>query len=291
VPGVHYGDGRVPASARGPNDSRNGSDLRQDAAMAERWQAGDWTVQVVHLAVTPDRRDGEWLRVCYCGWWVADVRSVADLERWFPLASLEEDTLAAAHSHPSLWSMRPITVTRPLPYWTAAAVAAALVLAGCGGASGSQSSTPGTQAPSATAAATPAAAPTPDTAAEAQTAAENLFALYAAGQYTAVYPMLSAQTRATVPEHKWVAVHEDCLSAAAGLSYKVGKPVMAGQTAVMSVSLAGAASAVGSEEESFVYQDGGWFWAPSAANMSASGNYKGTVARIVASLKAAGFCG
>jgi hypothetical protein len=55
---------------------------------------------------------------------------------------------------------------------------------------------------------------------------------------------------------QWVRVHEDC--PASGLSYTVGRPVMAGQTAVMSVSLAGAASAVGSEEENFVYQDGGW---------------------------------
>lgn len=65
---------------------------------------------------------------------------------------------------------------------------------------------------------------------------------------------------------------------------------MAGQTAVMSVSLAGAAAAIGGEEESFVFQDGGWFWAPPAADMSAAGNYKGTAARIVARLKASGFC-
>ena len=58
----------------------------------------------------------------------------------------------------------------------------------------------------------------------------------------------------------------------------------------MSVSLTGATAAIGSGEESFVYQNGGWLWAPSAADMSAAGNYRGTVARIVARLKAAGFC-
>jgi hypothetical protein len=76
-----------------------------------------------------------------------------------------------------------------------------------------------------------------------------------------------------------------------GLSYKVGKPVMAGQTAVMSVSLSGVASSLGSEEESFVYQDGGWFWSPTATDISAGGSYKGTVAEIVTRLKAAGRCG
>jgi hypothetical protein len=129
------------------------------------------------------------------------------------------------------------------------------------------------------------------TAAAARLAAQDLFALYAAGQYTAVYPLLDSQTRAEVPERKWVAVHEDCRSPAPGLSYKVGKPVMAGQIAVVSVSLAGVASSLGSEEESFVYQDGGWFWSPTASDISAADSYKGTVTQIVATLKAAGRCG
>jgi hypothetical protein len=66
---------------------------------------------------------------------------------------------------------------------------------------------------------------------------------------------------------------------------------MAGRSAVMSVSLAGAAAAIGSEELTFVYQDGRWFWAPSSSDMSSAGNYKGTVRQIVARLKTAGECG
>jgi hypothetical protein len=58
--------------------------------MAERWRAsGGWTVEVVHLSVTPNHRDGEWLRVSCRGWWVADVRSVAELEQWFAVADVE----------------------------------------------------------------------------------------------------------------------------------------------------------------------------------------------------------
>lgn len=102
--------------------------------------------------------------------------------------------------------------------------------------------------------------------------------------------MLDAQTRASVPESKWVVVHHRCQPPASGLSYKIGKPVMAGQTAVMSVSLSGVASGLGSEEESFVYQHGGWFWSPTASDISAANSYKGTVAQIVARLKAAGRC-
>ena len=115
-----------------------------------------------------------------------------------------------------------------------------------------------------------------------------MFDLYAAEQYAAVYPLIDAQACAELPEHKWVAVHEKCPPGAAGLTYKVGKPVMTGQTAVMAVGLAGVASSLGSEEESFVYQDGGWFWAPSASDIA---GYKGTVAEIVAARKATGECG
>lgn len=62
--------------------------------MGDRYGAGDgWTVEVVRLAATPDRHDGEWIRVRYFGYFVADVRRVADLERWFPLARLELEPL------------------------------------------------------------------------------------------------------------------------------------------------------------------------------------------------------
>jgi hypothetical protein len=71
--------------------------LRQDAVMADRYRApGGWCVEVIHLAATSGNRDGEWLRVSYRGLWVADVRTPAELERWFPLASLEQQTLAPA---------------------------------------------------------------------------------------------------------------------------------------------------------------------------------------------------
>jgi hypothetical protein len=70
--------------------------------MADRYRApGGWTVDVIHLSSTPDHRDGEWLRVSFHGAHVPDVRTVAELEQWFPLADLAPETLApcrqAAH--------------------------------------------------------------------------------------------------------------------------------------------------------------------------------------------------
>lgn len=53
-------------------------------------------VEVVGLTGTPDRHDGEWFRVTQYGSWVADVRTVAELARWFPLGDLEPDGLTLA---------------------------------------------------------------------------------------------------------------------------------------------------------------------------------------------------
>jgi hypothetical protein len=63
--------------------------------MAERWRApGGFTVEVVRLSCTPDKTDGERLRLTQYGSWVADVRTVGELERWIDLAYLEPDLVA-----------------------------------------------------------------------------------------------------------------------------------------------------------------------------------------------------
>jgi hypothetical protein len=65
--------------------------------MPDRYRApGGWRVQIACLEGTPDHRDGTWIRVTQYGFWTADIRSVAELEQWFPLHSLERDTLALA---------------------------------------------------------------------------------------------------------------------------------------------------------------------------------------------------
>jgi hypothetical protein len=71
--------------------------------MADRWTApGGWRVQIVHLEGTPGQPGGEWLRVTQYGWWTADMRTVAELERFFLLTELEleEDALGAAAGAP-----------------------------------------------------------------------------------------------------------------------------------------------------------------------------------------------
>lgn len=50
-------------------------------------------MRVVRRENTPNHRDGTWLRVTQHGFWTADVRTVAEIERFFPLAELEEEGL------------------------------------------------------------------------------------------------------------------------------------------------------------------------------------------------------
>jgi hypothetical protein len=47
-------------------------------------------VEVIYLTGTSGKRDGEWLRVSYLGFHVADVRTLEELASYFPLDSLEE---------------------------------------------------------------------------------------------------------------------------------------------------------------------------------------------------------
>jgi hypothetical protein len=64
--------------------------------MGDRYRTPDgWAVEVVGLSATPDRNDGERLKVTYYGFFVAVVRTVAELEQWFALSDLEPETLVS----------------------------------------------------------------------------------------------------------------------------------------------------------------------------------------------------
>lgn len=90
--------------------------------MADSYRApGGWRVQVVTLEGTPDRRDGTWIRVTQYGVWTADVRTVAELEQFFPLGELEPDgpPLALGRLGRSGTGLAPPVVVdglTPLPY-------------------------------------------------------------------------------------------------------------------------------------------------------------------------------
>lgn len=56
-----------------------------------RTRDGRYTVETVQLTGTPDRHDGEWIRVRYCGFCLIDVRTIPDLERHVALVELVDD--------------------------------------------------------------------------------------------------------------------------------------------------------------------------------------------------------
>jgi len=60
-----------------------------------------YSVEVVQLAGTSGNHDGQWLRVRYHGYYVADVRTVTELEKYFPLSEVEESLTAAGFRWPA----------------------------------------------------------------------------------------------------------------------------------------------------------------------------------------------
>jgi hypothetical protein len=55
-----------------------------------RSRDGRWKVDLIRLTATSDHRDGEWLRVHHDSYFVAEVRTVAELAAHIDLAELEE---------------------------------------------------------------------------------------------------------------------------------------------------------------------------------------------------------
>jgi len=81
-------------------------------------------------------------------------------------------------------------------------------------------------------------------------------------------------------------VHRGCPSQAAGLAYNVKDTTLTGSTAVVTVSLAGAAASIGSESESLTYSAGRWGFVPN----DLSSYEHGSVKADIAAAKAAGYC-
>jgi hypothetical protein len=67
--------------------------MGQDGCMADRYRTADgWSVEVVRLTCTPDRHDGEWLRLRYLGYHIHNARSVMELESYIRLSELEDSS-------------------------------------------------------------------------------------------------------------------------------------------------------------------------------------------------------
>ncbi len=91
----------------------------------------------------------------------------------------------------------------------------------------------------------PRAAAQQETAAAAAAGAKQYFGLYSAGQFALSWTLLAPSAQASVSKATWVAVHRGCPAQAAGLACEVKDTTVTGNTAVVTVSLAGAAALTG----------------------------------------------
>ncbi len=174
------------------------------------------------------------------------------------------------------------------------AVAASAVLSIAACSSGSQA-TPGSSASSASAVPVTAASASspsarasaaPETAAGARVAASRFFGLYTASQYAEAWTLLPPSTRRSISQETWTAVHQACPSASAGLAFKITDVTVTGNTAVVTYTLAGAASALGTATQAFTYSQGQWWLV-----LSDPGMYEhGSVKKDIAAAKAQGQC-
>jgi hypothetical protein len=167
----------------------------------------------------------------------------------------------------------------------AAAVVLALTAIGCA----SSAAPTAIQSPAAAAAvASTGSAAQPETEAGVRAAATAFYALYSAGQWPQAWAMLAPAAQQTVPESLYVAVHQGCPNASAGMARVIKSVTMAGSTAVVTEALSGAASALGSFTDAWTYADGRWGLTFSASDLAVYSH--GSAAADIAAAKAAGDC-
>lgn len=169
--------------------------------------------------------------------------------------------------------------------WIAAGAVALVVVAGAAFymLHGKSSSAPG-----ATGSAPAQAAVQPETEAGVRADANQFYALYSAGQWAQAWQMLAPASQKAAPEATYAAVHEGCPSATAGLARVIKSVTMAGSTAVVTETVGGVVSSLGSVTDAWSYAGGRW---GITLSQSSTAPYShGSAAADVASLKAAGQC-
>jgi hypothetical protein len=148
----------------------------------------------------------------------------------------------------------------------------------------------GKSAPSATSAGVTEsqAAAQPETEAAVRSDATQFHALYAAGQWAQAWEMLAPASQKAVPQSLYVAVHQGCQSPSAGMARVIKSITMAGSTAVVTETIGGALSSLGSVTDAWTYSGDRW-----GITLDPSGlkDYShGSAAADVAAMKAAGDC-
>ena len=134
---------------------------------------------------------------------------------------------------------------------------------------------------------TQVAGPTePLTKAGADAAAANFYHLYSTGQFAASWDLLTLTAERAIPRATWVGVHAGCPSGGAGTARVIESVLVFGNAAIVTETVGGAASQLGTSHDVFNYANGHWVYAPNDLGIY----HHGSVAADIAAAKALGFC-
>jgi hypothetical protein len=171
----------------------------------------------------------------------------------------------------------------------------AVGLIGCSGSSAEPAPYPGSASPSSSSQAAPVPAEStgtqtgaaePLTKAGAHAAAAKFYRLYSTGQFAAMWDLLTLTAQRAVPRTTWVNVHANCPSVGAGTGRVIESVLVFGNAAIVTETVKGAASKLGTSHDVFNYANGHWAYAPNDLNIY----HHGSVAADIAAAKAHGFC-
>lgn len=128
----------------------------------------------------------------------------------------------------------------------------------------------------------------PETVAGAKASAQQFFDLFSASQFADAWDDLAPADQAEVPQATWVAVHEGCPSPSAGMARVIKNVTVVGGTAVVTETIGGALSSLGSATNVFTYSAGRWGYVLPGSD--AANYHHGSVKADIAAQKAAGSC-
>jgi hypothetical protein len=162
-----------------------------------------------------------------------------------------------------------------------------LVAVGLVGCSGTASGPPSVSTPP-TAQTTASSVPlaSPQMKAGARAAASQFYGLYSASRFAASWNLLAPATKRHVLRHVWVSVHEACPSIGTGKPRTIKAMTVFGDAAIVTESITGVPSQLGTAEDIFSYANGHWSYSPQDLNIY----LHGSVTADIAAAKAAGFC-
>jgi hypothetical protein len=170
----------------------------------------------------------------------------------------------------------------------AAIAVIAIAVTGCASGSPSATTAETTQGTASSAPVATSSSAQPETEAGVRSTATAFYALYAAGQWDDVWEDLTPSAQKAAPQATFVAVHNGCPSPSAGMARVIKSVTLVGSTAVVTETIAGAASAIGTAADAWDYVDGRWGFQLSASSLAVYTH--GSTAADIAAAKAAGEC-